>query len=145
MAWISLLDIVYPVGAIYMSINATSPASIVGGTWSKLEHGVLACAGTEGFAIAGGDGGERYIKNKHFPEDMGSTYIRATNNSTDTLHYSDGIISDGTPETWPDGGSHANIQGVTKDPAYHQEIHLGGSGEMFLPYHTSVNVWKRTA
>lgn len=145
MAWVNLLDIIYPIGGIYMSIMDTSPASIVGGTWTKLEHGVLACAGTDGFAVAGSDGGNRYIANKHLPTDMGSTFIRALNNSTDILHYSDGIITDGTPETWPDGGAHANVQGVTKDPAYHQEIHLGGDGEMYLPYHTSVNVWKRTA
>lgn len=145
MAWVNLLDVIYPVGAIYMSINNTSPASIVGGTWTKLEHGVLACAGTDGFATVGSDGGNRYIATKHLPADMGSIYIRALNSSTDTVHYSSGIFSDGTPETWSDGAAHANIQGVTKDPGYHQEISLSGDGEMYLPYHTSVNVWKRTA
>lgn len=145
MAWISLLDIVYPVGAIYMSINATSPASIVGGTWTKLEHGVLACAGTEGFATAGSDGGNRYIAQKHLPEDLGYFYIRACANSTDVVIESGGAFSDGTPVKWADGGEHNNLETRTGVTGYRQQISIGGDGEMYLPYHTSVNVWKRTA
>ena len=34
--WVSLMDIVYPVGSIYQSTNSTSPASVVGGTWSAI-------------------------------------------------------------------------------------------------------------
>ena len=35
--FVNLLDIVYPVGSIYQSMNATSPASTVGGTWTQLK------------------------------------------------------------------------------------------------------------
>lgn len=35
--WVNLLDIVYPVGSIYQSTKNTSPASIVGGTWSAIQ------------------------------------------------------------------------------------------------------------
>lgn len=34
--WINGVDIFYPVGAIYMATNATSPAEMFGGTWSAL-------------------------------------------------------------------------------------------------------------
>ena len=34
--WVNLLDIIYPVGSIYQSTNSTSPASVVGGTWSAI-------------------------------------------------------------------------------------------------------------
>lgn len=33
------LDKVYPVGSIYMSTNATSPATLFGGTWKALNEG----------------------------------------------------------------------------------------------------------
>lgn len=33
------LDKVYPVGSIYMSTNATSPATLFGGTWDALDEG----------------------------------------------------------------------------------------------------------
>jgi hypothetical protein len=29
----SVLDTVYPVGAIYLSVSSTSPATLFGGTW----------------------------------------------------------------------------------------------------------------
>ena len=34
--WTTLLDAVYPVGSVYISYNATSPATLFGGTWSAI-------------------------------------------------------------------------------------------------------------
>lgn len=46
----ALTDAIYPVGAIYMSMNATSPATLFGGTWERIGVGrTLVSAG-------GGDG-----------------------------------------------------------------------------------------
>ena len=39
------LNEVYPVGAIYMSVNSTSPASLFGGTWEQLKDKFLLGAG----------------------------------------------------------------------------------------------------
>lgn len=39
--WIDGVDIFYPVGAVYMSTNETSPAEIFGGTWSQLTNKFL--------------------------------------------------------------------------------------------------------
>ena len=35
-SWINLLNFVYPVGAIYISDKAVSPASLFGGTWAQI-------------------------------------------------------------------------------------------------------------
>ena len=40
-----LLSKVYPVGSIYMSVNNTSPASFLGGTWAALQDRFLIGAG----------------------------------------------------------------------------------------------------
>lgn len=37
--WTTLLDAVYPVGAIYQSWSATSPATLFGGSWTNLNGG----------------------------------------------------------------------------------------------------------
>ena len=34
--FVNLMDIIYPVGSIYQSMNAISPASSIGGTWTRL-------------------------------------------------------------------------------------------------------------
>lgn len=41
MSFINMLELVYPVGSIYISINNMSPAEIVGGTWQKIENQFL--------------------------------------------------------------------------------------------------------
>jgi hypothetical protein len=46
----------YPVGSIYMSIYSTSPASLFGGTWERLEDRFL--LGASGDYEAGETGGE---------------------------------------------------------------------------------------
>lgn len=37
MSYINLLDIIYPIGSIYMSFNPVSPAEFIGGTWEQLK------------------------------------------------------------------------------------------------------------
>lgn len=49
MAWINLLDVIYPIGSLYFSNKATSPASIVGGTWTKIEEAVIRSGNAVGY------------------------------------------------------------------------------------------------
>lgn len=67
MSWINMLEIIYPVGSVYLSIEPVSPASIVGGTWSKKENGCLACAGTVNWAEANQNGGSEIITEEQMP------------------------------------------------------------------------------
>lgn len=34
--FVNIMDIIYPVGSIYQSMNVTSPASLIGGTWTQV-------------------------------------------------------------------------------------------------------------
>lgn len=46
-----IVDLIYPVGSIYMNVNSTSPATLFGGTWEQLKDRFLLGAGdtyTEG-------------------------------------------------------------------------------------------------
>lgn len=40
-----IINIVYSVGSIYMSVNSTSPASLFGGTWEQIKDRFLLAAG----------------------------------------------------------------------------------------------------
>lgn len=48
-AWVNLMDIVYPVGSLYFSRLSTSPASTIGGSWTRIQGAVIAAYGTNGF------------------------------------------------------------------------------------------------
>lgn len=51
----SILNMVYPVGSIYMSVNSTSPQTFLGGTWVRLENRFLMGAGSSyGAGTTGG-------------------------------------------------------------------------------------------
>lgn len=52
----SLLDMVYPVGSIYLSVSGTDPQTLFGGTWARLEDVFLLAAGET--YEAGSVGGE---------------------------------------------------------------------------------------
>lgn len=41
MPFVNLLEVVYPVGAFYFSNLATSPSSIIGGTWTQITDATI--------------------------------------------------------------------------------------------------------
>lgn len=55
-AWKNLLSKIYPVGSLYMSAKATSPASLFGGTWEQIKDRFILAAGDT--YAAGSTGGE---------------------------------------------------------------------------------------
>lgn len=67
MSFVNLLEIVYPIGSIFMSISNVSPAEIIGGQWEKVKEGLLGCAETEGLALAGATGGSFTITIDQMP------------------------------------------------------------------------------
>lgn len=67
MAFVNLLQAVYPVGSVYLSTVSTSPASVVGGTWSAMTGGMLGLAGSTGVASAASNGGSLKISINQMP------------------------------------------------------------------------------
>lgn len=42
----TILDFIYPIGSIYMSVNNVSPRSFIGGTWAQIDDAFLLATGT---------------------------------------------------------------------------------------------------
>lgn len=59
--WNKWLDLIYPVGAIYMSWNSTSPASLFGGTWTAITSGRYLSA-----AANINTGGSSSVSHRHY-------------------------------------------------------------------------------
>ena len=66
--WVNLMDVVYPVGSVYLSISSTSPSSTIGGTWTQIKGAVLAAYGANSFASSGSYGGSLKISVSQMPE-----------------------------------------------------------------------------
>ena len=62
----ALLNMVYPVGSIYMSVNSASPASFLGGTWERIQDKFLLAAGSShGAGETGGAETAALSQHKH--------------------------------------------------------------------------------
>ena len=53
-----LVNLIYPIGSIYMSVNNVSPETFLGGTWEQIKDTFLLCAGAK--YSAGSTGGEEF-------------------------------------------------------------------------------------
>ena len=65
-----LLDLVYPIGSIYLSINSTNPKTLFGGTWTLLSAGYVLktiSSGTGGTTAAAGKTGGTTLSASQVP------------------------------------------------------------------------------
>lgn len=138
MAWKNLLEFVYPVGSVYFSTINTSPASIIGGTWSQLTGGMLGLVGSTGVAAAGSNGGSRKISVNQMPS---HTHVLGRR------QYGKSFSSDlGWWNSNIDAGSGWLVLTGGTDGAWGvPEIASTGGGQDYIPAHTAVYAWKRTA
>ena len=128
-----ILDNVYPVGSIYMSVNSTNPKNLFGGTWEQIQGKFL--FGMNSSYPAGSTGGE--ITHKLTQNEMPAhAHYMASGNS-------------GAPDTWtPDAGSYL-VDSVTDDKhTWWAQIGMneagGGAAHNNMPPYLSVYIWKRT-
>lgn len=131
MAFVNLLMVLYPVGAVYISKATTSPSNLIGGTWSKITDGLLAAAGSTGFAANGGTGGSLYMTVNQMPSHYHEmTLISYSSSGTQNSH------------TYPQGARMGSLYDVSSvDDINHPQ----GGGAAYTQPHFSVNVWIRTA
>lgn len=137
-----ILDNVYPVGSIYMSVNSTNPKNLFGGTWEQIQGKFL--FGMNSSYPAGSTGGE--ITHKltwnempgHYHEGLYYSYqdtenLITLNSGTESYH-----IPWGSTSYAGDYGAGTGAKELITGTA--------GSGEAHnnMPPYLSVYIWKRT-
>lgn len=126
MAFVNLLTVLYPVGAVYISKATTSPSSLIGGTWSKVTDGLLAAAGSTGFAANGGTGGSLYMTVNQMPSHYHSMTL-ITYSSSGTQN----------PHTYPQGA----LRGSLYDVSSVDDINHPEGGVLLTRSHTSPSMF----
>ena len=123
-----VLNKLYPVGSIYISVNSTSPATIYGGTWEQLQNRFLLGAGSS--YTAGTTGGE-------------ATHTLTVNEMPSHSHKLVSNTSQGTSDaisiqsTFP--GTDNNVSTRNSSAVG------GGQAHNNMPPYLVVYMWKRTA
>ena len=144
-----LLDLIYPVGSIYLSVNSASPGTLFGGTWARLEDVFLLAAGAK--HAAGSTGGEATHK---LTTDELPTHIHEVMEERNTSYvYPSSRINSATSST----GNYALIlNNTTNGYVTEQREGIGRilTGDYIqtrdqphnnMPPYLAVYIWKRTA
>lgn len=133
----SVIDMVYPVGAIYMSVNSTNPGNLFGGKWEQIkDRFMLACGDTYAAGSTGGEAQHTLTVNempnhKHPIAPVGDGYITAWGASSPE------IPSYGLEKIRKDSGGASNR-------AYAEYVG-GNQPHNNMPPYLAVYMWKRTA
>lgn len=122
---LDLLNLVYPVGSIYMSVNSTSPGTLFGGTWVQIKDAFLLSAGDT--YTAGNTGGE--AEHTLTVDELPSHTHEVT-----AVHY----VSGANDRQFTSGG---NWQQQT----YNSGATGSGNAHNNMPPYLVVYVWQRTA
>lgn len=125
----AIVNIVYPVGSIYMSVNNTSPATLFGGTWVQMKNQFLIGAG--GTYSLGSTGGE--ATHRLTIAEMPSHNHLATSSGKVVN------ISSGSGYTIPVANDYGSTSSIYTGSTG------GGGAHNNMPPYIAVNIWKRTA
>ena len=130
----SLIDLIYPVGSIYMSVTYFDPATIFGGTWERIMDKFL--LGSGAIYASGQEGGE-------------ATHILTENEMPKHRHpinYDDSSRTFYT--SWGESGSHTGLiqtNGANQWQQPYADWVGGNQPHNNMPPYLTVNIWKRTA
>ena len=154
---VHLLNYIYPVGSIYMSVNNVSPSTFLGGSWEQIQDTFLLCAGSS--YMAGSTGGEAthtltqaetpaHTHTRGTMEISGVTYVysyNVDNNSNSVLYQqlsNDNCLSSGSTQGYNynqlNFKASRNWTGATSSVG-------GNAAHNNMPPYLAVYVWKRTA
>lgn len=155
---VDILNSVYPVGSIYMSVTSTNPGTIFGGVWEQLKDRFLLCCGD--VYANGSIGGESGVLlgvgeiPYHMHDFSGTTDGNGTHNHTgNTLEVRARDTSQPSSDTARPVASSANHYGVqiTNDAGWHQHSYSGVTSGVGgtqphnnMPPYLTVYAWKRT-
>ncbi len=134
-----LLNKIYPIGSIYISVNQTSPASFIGGTWQALDEGrtlwTTTTAGQGGTTVSAG-----------LPNIEGSLESVVMAKTYDNQPYSTGALSFGNNVVSISGAG--NGWWTYLKPLYfnaNDDNDIYGNSTTVQPPAFIVYMWKRTA
>ena len=147
-SWTSFLSIVYPVVSIYLTINYTIPANLVGGTWSELKgrYYLRSYTGTDiGYDDPGTTGGTNYITISNLPSHTHT--ISSSGAHRHSVYYSvngtrSGAYWQANTEAGADGTTTSYME---SSGAHTHTVNATGGGDIYLPAYYVVHIWRRTA
>ena len=151
-----IVNKIYPVGSIYMSVNSTSPATLFGGTWEQIKDRFLLAAG--GSYAVGATGGEathtltvdEMPSHSHIEYGISANKNRQARNKATLQDDGNFVIYDSNDAArWSSSTSHSTgstiFKPVTLGVDGTTEAEGGSQPHNNMPPYLAVYMWKRVA
>lgn len=143
---VNLIDLIYPVDSIYLSVNNVNPSTLFGGTWEQIKDRFLLAAGdTYTAGTTGGSADAVTVSHTH------TASTNSTGSHKHTFKYRSNMgtgSSVGSPHsdsyTSGTGDIETNSTGAHSHTVTINSTGVSGTGKNMPPYLT-VYMWKRTA
>ena len=137
-----ILNIIYPVGSVYMSTNSTNPSTLFGGTWEQIkDRFLLAC----GDAYINGKTGGR-ANHKHPTSEHTLTVDEMPSHAHSLMNYNSAGDESGYNFVPNIGGGSKGFynMGTAKNGGNKPHSHGDTGSANHLPPYLAVYMWKRT-
>ena len=126
----NILNKVYPVGSIYLSVSSTSPQTLFGGTWERIKDRFLLAAGSTYTAGATGGEATHELTVSELPKHTHRIMMgNAEGTAQRVMRYID------TGSAWWSGSGNDKLSEEIGGDAAHNN----------MPPYLAVYIWKRTA
>lgn len=138
---LGILDVIYPVGSIYMSVNNVSPETLFGGTWEQIEDKFILAAGST--YSAGDEGGAASyalsVAHKH------TAPIGYNSDAVGSININ-GTVSTGSGKAYRTANTDYSGSALSSNVTALYTSNATVSATIpTLPPYLSVYIWKRTA
>ena len=140
---VNIIDIIYPIGSIYMSVNDVSPNMLFGGQWEKLKNRFL--IGSGDVYTNGATGGEttHTLTVNEMPSHRHTANADGTQ-SFMTAPTGSGWNEDSASALSGSGNYYPYSTSTNHNVWVSQSAYTGGSGSHNnMPPYLAVNIWKR--
>ena len=136
-----IINIMYPVGSIYMSVNSVNPSTLFGGTWERIQDRFLLCAGNS--YDAGTTGGSAKATLPSHTHTLGSNAYQWWGAKRGAGSVEQGGAISGSGKYYG-----ASLDGNTDNYKWIASVDSAGVSDVSqanMPPYLAVYVWKRTA
>ena len=141
-----LINLVYPVGSVYMSFSDVSPGEIFGGTWERIKDRFLLAAGDSYAPGTTGGAAKVTLTKAQMPAVTGSLNFRVFNGNSTLVSVSSEADSCFKKTDGPSWGASVGTSAAAAKNADKITFNNGGSGESHnnMPPYLAINMWRRT-
>lgn len=125
----AIVNVIYPIGSLYLSVNETSPETLFGGKWEQIQDRFLLASGSRELGSIGGE----------------EEHTLTINEMPAHVHDLDVVTNETTVSAPMDGATDIDLGIVSFDTGEVVSVTEVGGGKPHnnMPPYLVVNIWKR--